>query len=529
MIFTDATILTYGQQSQFFGNEVINYRVKKELSVQGLLQNLTNSSGVSGILNGIAALEAQANDWSPIIINGVNFGSGYFSNIKFDEGLDVRTKGYTVDVVIPQTGSINNLPTNDTYYGVSYNNFQYIESMTESLSLNRDFESDDYSHTIDIKVNTANITGSVNLAKSVAKNLFESNNFNGYAGAYYGLSGKKSVYEESYDRVNGECSFNQSTKFFNTVNGNYSVNKKYSYDRETNGIVTVKEQGEITALAQPYLEVLDNAYQTESANAYANCSAVFNTYKENDVYPLSNKEIVKGTSLSRYERKLTYNHTFSNDLAINDGYYWNYTHDSSMTPEGEVSTTEKGSIVGRGHRIDTKYNNAVIAWNNIQTNIDSRSQVAYDHYRTFITLPDPSIFTLLKKSETHQKHVGNIEYHREYSNNQTLVADDPIRQCKMVLSEQFRLPITQSFNIFNYGVIEQISNNYKVSAISASIELKGKRNTAVSDYLAYAKIKASNLVTGIAPDFMTNVSYSLAPFNNHFNLNIEWGKLYQRS
>jgi len=275
MIFTDATILTYGQQSQFFGNEVINYRVKKELSVQGLLQNLTNSSGVSGILNGIAALEAQANDWSPIIINGVNFGSGYFSNIKFDEGLDVRTKGYTVDVVIPQTGSINNLPTNDTYYGVSYNNFQYIESMTESLSLNRDFESDDYSHTIDIKVNTANITGSVNLAKSVAKNLFESNNFNGYVGAYYGLSGKKSVYEESYDRVNGECSFNQSTKFFNTVNGNYSVNKKYSYDRETNGIVTVKEQGEITALAQPYLEVLDNAYQTESANAYANCSAVF--------------------------------------------------------------------------------------------------------------------------------------------------------------------------------------------------------------------------------------------------------------
>ena len=529
MLFSDATVLSYNHQSQFFGDEIIRYRTTKEISVQGLLQNLTNGSGVSGIISGIYAIESAAKDWTPIVINGTNFGSGYFSNISFDEGIDVRTKSYTIDLVIPESGSINNLPTNDSYAGISYTNFKFIDSMSESLSLSRDFETDNYTHSIDVKVNSSNITGSIGFAKAIAKNLFESNTFNGYIGNYYGISGKKSTYEESYDKINGECSFNQATTFFSNASGNYSINKSYSYSRETNGVATVKENGDITALAQPYLEVLTNAYNVESANSYANCLEVFNAYKESDTYPLLNSApIIKGSSLSRYEQRMSYDHTYSNDLSINSGYFWTYTHDSSLSENGEIITKEAGSIVGRGHRIDTKYANAVAAWSIIEPDIDYRSDLAYDRYLTFITLPDPSTnFILLNSSETHQKHIGSIEYSRDYSNDQTLVNDTFIRQAKTTVSEQFQLPISQNFNIVNYGEIEQVSDSYRVSSVGVEVELKGKRNTTMDYYLTYAKGLAATASASVGVDFLTNASYSLSPFASSFSLSAEWGKIYE--
>jgi hypothetical protein len=529
MTFTDATVLSYDYNSQFFGDNVLRYRAIKEISIKGILQNLTNGSGVSGIINGIAALEGAANDWTSIIINGINFGSGYFSDIKFDEGIDVRTKGYTVSVVIPETGAVNNLPTNSSYSGISYTGFQWIDSLSESLTLSRDFEKDSYIHNIDVKVNSSNITGSITFAKSIAKNLFQSNSFVGYLGNYYGISGKKSLYEESYDKINGQCAFNQSTDYFTNVVGNYSINKSYTYNREENGVVTVKEQGDIKALAEPYLDVLTNAYQTESANAYTNCLDAFNAYKENSTYTLNSIPIIKGTSMVRYEKIMNYEHTFSNDLAINDGYFYNYTHDSSINQGGEIVTIEKGEIIGRSHRVDVRYNNALTAWNTIQASILSRSQTAYDNYKTFINLPSPSLFTLLNKTEVHQKHIGSIQYSRGYSNDKTLVIDALIKQCKITVSEQFQLPISQNYNVFNFGEIEQVSKSYKVSSVGVDIELRGARNTPMSSYLSYAKTKASTAVSSISPDFLTNASYSLSPISNTFNLNVEWGKIYEAS
>lgn len=524
MLFPDAEILSYDQKSQYFGGEIIRYRSTKDISVQGNLLTLTNSSGVSGILSGIAAIESAANDWQSFIINGVDFGSGTITSISFDEGLDVRTKKYTIELSIPESGSINNLPTNDSYSGISYNGFKFIDSLTESLSLSRNFEKDNYSHSVDIKIGSSNITGSINQAKGIAKNLYESNSFNGYIGNYYGLSGKKSTYEESYDKINGECSFNQSTDYLSNVSGNYSVNKTYTYNRETDGVVTVSEKGEIKAIVEPYLEVLTNAYLFESASSASNCNTIFLGYKEADTYSLNLIPLVKGTSLSRYEKMLSYDHSYSNNLSINDLYFWQYTHESSLDSDGEITTTENGSIIGRGHRVDLKYNAANLAYTNLNAAIESRSKSAYDRYRTFITLPNTSAFALLKRNETYKKHIGQIEYNWEYSNDSTLVVGDPfINQSKVTVSEEFQLPLSSNYNIFNYGEIEQVSASYKVSAISAKVELRGKRNTTMDYYLNYAK----SVAAPYAADFLMDASYSLSPFSNSFNLNVDWGKIYE--
>lgn len=524
MNFNNAEVLSYTHKSDFFGGDVIRYRTTKQIEVQGNLLNLSSTSGVSGIISGIAALEVSSNDWVSAVINGIDFGSGIITNISFDQGNDVRIKKYTIALDIVETGSLNNLPTNDSYANISYNDYKFVDSLSESITLDRNFQKDVYNHSVDISVNSSNITGSIGLAKSIARNLFESNSFNAYIGNYYGISGKKSTYEESYDKIKGECSFNQTTDLFANQSGNYSIDKTFVYNRESNGVVTISEKGEIKATVEPYINVLTDAYKLESANSSSNCQEIFDSYKEADTYNLNLIAITKGTSISRYERTLSYEHVFSNDVSINDGYFWEYSHDSSLDENGTIQTTEQGSIIGRGHRIDTKYANANAGFDIVDNAINSRSLASYNRYRTFITIPSPSNFTLLKKSETYLKHIGQINYGWNYSNDSSLVVGDPyIIQNKITVSEQDQIPLTNSFNIFNYGEIEQSTNNYIISQVSVEVELRGKRDTTMDYYLTYAK----NLASPYAKDFLTEASYSLSPFGNAFSLNVAWGKVYE--
>ena len=523
MIFNNAELLSYSHQSNFFGGDVIRYRTTKQVEVQGYLLNLTNSSGVSGVVSGVAALELSANDWDNYIINGTNFGSGKITNISFEDNNDVRLKKYTASLDIQETGSLLNLPTGNSYSGITYNNYKFVDSLTETLDLERNFDKDVYTHNINIDVSTSDVTNSINIAKQIARNLFESNNFNSYIGDYYGISGKKSIYQESYDKIKGSCSFNQTLELFANQSGNYSINKEYSYKREQNGVVTVSEKGDIKTAVEPFIDILTNAYQLESSNALTNCQAVFNAYKEGDTYALNTSEITKGTSLSRYEKMLSYEHVFSNDFSINSGYFWEYANDSSIDEKGTITTNEQGTIVGRGHRVDTKYANALAGWDIVDNNINTRTSNAYDRYRTFLTLPY-STYTILKKQESYLKHIGQITYNWDYSNDASLIVGDPyIVNSQLTVTEQDQIPLTNKFNIFNYGEIEQSTNNFIVSQKSVAIELRGKRNTPIDYYLTYAK---SLILTGYKGDFLVDANYALAPFSNTFTLNASWGKVY---
>lgn len=525
MIFNNAELLSYNHESNFFGGDVIRYRTNKNVEVQGYLLNLTNTSGVSGILSGIAALESSAID-EEFIINGISFGTGFITNISLDDSNDVRTKKYSVSLQIKDSGSIANLPTNDSYSGINYTDYRYLPSLTEKLDLNRNFDKDIYTHSINATVySDGDIADSMDMAKSIARNLFESNAFYSYVGNYYGISGKKSTYQESYDKIKGECAFTQTLELFANDSGNYSINKEYSYKREQNGVVTVSEQGQIKASVEPYINILTDAYKLESLNSLTNCQQVFNAYKESDVYDLNLIEVTKGTSLSRYEKMMTYEHTFSNDLSINDGYFWEYNNDSSINEKGEIVTQEQGTVIGRGHRVDVKYANALAGWDIVDNAINTRTLAAYDRYRTFISLPYSSNYTPIKKQESYLKHIGQISYDWSYSNDSSLVVGDPnIIKSQITVSEQDKIPLYNKFNVFNVGEIEQSTKNYIVSQKSVGIELKGKRNTSVDTYLTYAK---SLILADYKGDFLTEANYSISPFSNSFSMNVAWGKIYE--
>ncbi|MEI6297252.1 MAG: hypothetical protein WCO84_06485 [bacterium] len=528
MIFNNSELLSYDHQSIFFGGDVIRYRTNKNLEVQGYLLNLTNSSGVSGILTGISALESLANDWDLMIINGYSFGSGRINNISFPNNdaseSDVRKKKYSISLEIQETGSLNNLPTNDSYAGINFNNYKFVESLTETLSLTRNFEKDVYVHDIAAGVSTSNVTGSLNLAKQIARNLFESNNFVSYLGNYYGISGTKSIYEESYDKIKGTCSFNQTTEYYANQSGNYSINKEYSYKREQDGVVTVSEKGMIKTKVEPYIDILSTAYQYEWPFAAQNCQDVFNAYAEPNVYPLNKTAITNGVTLSRYEKLLSYEQVYSNNLSINSGYFWEYSNDSSIDERGEVNTKEQGSVVGRGHRVDIRYNNALAAFPIVKSLIVSRNLDVFNRYNTFAALPYAN-FVLTKTQETYHQHVGDITYNYNFSNDVSLVTGDPyIIKSQVTFSKQEQLPLTNKFNVFNYGEIEQSTKNFIVSKQNVKVDLKGLRTTPVSYYLKYA---LDSVLPAYKGDFLTDVNYTISPFSNSFSLDATWGKIYE--
>jgi hypothetical protein len=523
--FRNATLLSYSSENQFFGENVFRYRTIKNIEVEGLLLDLTRQSGVSGIISGINAVEQQANDWQSFVINGVNFGSGTIDSLSFDTSNGVRQDGYRISLKVFDTGNALNLPTTGVYQGISYSNYQFVENLSETISLDRDFEKDVYNHSLDIKLSSSNKNESIRLAKGIAKNLFENCQILNCLGSYYNISGKKATYEEVYDQLNSDCSFNKKIEFFANSSGNYTVNKNYSYNRDEKGITTVSENGNIIALTENYLNVLSAAYQTEFSSSYANCLDVFNAYKEPDTYSLDSSPITKGSSLNRFERILDYEVVFTNNLRDNNGYFWDYTHESNLSENGLIVTTEQGTIVGRGHRVEDKYNNALNGFDIVDNAITSRSNAAYDRFKNIITLPNSSWFILTNKSNSYQKHNGVITYSWQYSNDQTLVTDQNIVQSIISLEEGFEVPISQAFNIFNYKEIEQVSSNYEVATKTLTINLRGRRTTTMEQYLAYAKTLALSYASGT--EYINNVNYSLSPFDNQFSFTIEWIKIFE--
>jgi len=529
--FTNASVLSYNSSNQFFGDDVIRYRTVKNLEIEGVSTFIT-SSGISGAISGIQALELSSTDWQVFSINGINLGSGIINSIDFNTPNPVRRQDYAISITIYDSGSINNFPLNGAYSGVDFTQYQFVDSLDESISLDRDFEKDIYNHSVNVKVLSSNYSGSIKAAKNIAKNLFENvNGFQGYLGSYYNLSGKKAVYEERYDQISAATSFNKKIEFFSNSSGNYTVNKNYSYNRDEDGGVTVSEQGNIIALATDYLNILSSAYAFESASTYNNCLSVFTAYKESSNQTLKLVPITKGNSINRFERTLDYEWVYTdNEGFVGNSYFWEYNNSSDLSEDGLITVSTEGRIVGADHRVDNKYAKALSGLSSVLSNAQSLVNTSYTNFKNFLQLNNSNLFVnpivLIAKRQSHSRHLGVISYSQNYSNDQTLITtDSKITKQDISLTEGYSVPISQSFNILNYKEIEQVSSNYEVAEKTLTINLRGKRNTTVNEFLAYAKNLALNYTGGTS--YINSAAYSFNPFSNSFVLTISFAKIIE--
>lgn len=518
--FNQASILGYNHKSEFFGDN-IRYKCTKDITVEGLITNFSNLSGISGIITGISGFEASAQDWHIIQINNISFGSGTITNINFDEGNDVQKKKYTVNLSLYETGASGNFPTgSNTYYsGINWASFCEVESLDENISFNNDFEKSTYNHNINVRILSSNITGSINSAKTIASNLFNANNLTGFSGQYYSLGNVKSYYTESYDLLTAECSFNKRIEILSNISGNYSIAKTYVFNRDEAGIANVSEKGQIKALQRPYEPILYSAATNEMSNSYSNCSGVFNYYQESNNYSLFNLPLVKGTNLNSFEGVLDYEVIFTNNLNENTNYFWTYAHEFSLDEKGLIVSAENGQIIGRGNLSSGKYNLAVNGYDSISGAISTRANTLYNNYLniTDITLPTPSQFILVKKNEVFSDHLGAVNYNWSFSNDSTL-AGPPFVKTDISVSDEYRVPLTHAVIVPGFMEVEQNRGNQTVGHKKVTINIRGTRNTTFDQFLTQAKSLASAYSLGN----IDSATYSYSPTRNQFTFDITY-------
>jgi hypothetical protein len=146
--FSDATLLSYSQENQKFGENGLTFKNKKVVGVTGLLLDLNNSNGVKGNIEASEEfLESASHDHQDVIINGINLGEGFIESFSVD-GEFIRTAEYKISLTIYEeknlsdiefSGGGNDLEFDESKQSlVRKEDLRYLSSFDESMNFSED-------------------------------------------------------------------------------------------------------------------------------------------------------------------------------------------------------------------------------------------------------------------------------------------------------------------------------------------------------------------------------------------------------
>jgi hypothetical protein len=218
--FPNVSVLGLNQEARFFGAG-FEYASFRRLSVAGTVNDLIVGFGITGIWTGVEGVlnTIQNNkNYQPLVLNGVDFGSGRIENISFDAGLDVRLKTYQANITVFDSGNLFNF-TGTYYSGIDTSNFQYLQAFSENYAFNKKLNGG-YSYSHDASMQFTSGVGqlnSIDAAQTLARTLFTGSNL-GFA-FYPGFADKqgKRYITEAYDTISNECSFQETFDFDNPI------------------------------------------------------------------------------------------------------------------------------------------------------------------------------------------------------------------------------------------------------------------------------------------------------------------------
>ena len=507
MNFNNATLLTHNRTSEFF-SDTMRYRVNKELTIQGLLLDLTNDNGVQGILSDLENFRLGFLDnWQDVILNGVNFGSGIVSSIVFAEGNDVRTKEYTVSINIPEDGNTN---SSGPYQGLNFSNFKYIESFSESSSFTKDVGRDNYTQNINLTIKPPTTIDAIDAAKLIAQNFFDNNSLSNTVGSFTSYAGTKKYYTENYDPVNGEFSFSKTFELYKNSNGTFSRSRNHTINFDEEGVLSVTESAQYIGHTDSPFETVNTQARNDIGGAFVRCLALVPTYRLGGDSTLKSQAISKSWNSNPFEGTISYEVTFSNALRINTGAFSAF-HDYQVeiveSQGGTYPAKQNGSIIGFGEVKTSKqrYNNALIYFNSLIFN--------FNEYGL------PGTLKLFSSSTTFSEIDGKIDYDNSYSNNDSIISNATIRQIITKISREYRRNLFSSFNITNFKEIVQIQKNTLPNIISYNVVVNGKGGVGINTFLDAAKSRTLNPP---APSYLNDISYSFDPNQRELNLTVSY-------
>jgi hypothetical protein len=367
--FTDATLLGYQVNKNYLGEGLFSINTTKNISIEGVFLNPKTTEGVkesftkiSGLLTGIV------DAYDSVIINNYNLGSGKIINISFPEENPIRLGRYRYDIEIVDSGNFNSMPSDSIYGSFLSSGYQIanpidnivIDLKMISLEENLNFENQengDYSYNHDLNIQYYDdksdiIAKAKNFANGVFNDSLEVGFIGQFSGFYNTLKNKKNYFSESYDLINKRCNFSKRILINSNYNTNYTTNLSHSLSFDSNGKVTVTENGSIKALDNTLAYTADNYFNAEVVNSYSRCQNIFNVYTEK--YNLGQKDSLfnqpfsLGKTSDIFTNSLEYNVSYVNDPSFEGNIINTYNITINQDSQGIINYSEQGNLTQIG-------------------------------------------------------------------------------------------------------------------------------------------------------------------------------------
>jgi len=449
MNITDAVVLSRKKSTRFFA-EVFAYQSNEEISVEGIVDNFNES------------LYSNTHDTEEdIIINSKNFGRGIVRSIlvtaKNQGSLDKRIR-----VIFEIFKAGNEVTLSSEYPSIPVDNFKYVKSFNESSSCNINQETNEYTHSVNVKL-TEYSGNALSSAKTIASAFLNSNNLqsSNLVPSSYNDIPQKTFFDETYDETNGECNFTQKYEIANNEESiaGYNIYRSCSINYSSNGVASVTESAEYQDLTG--IKIPTEQAEQDMNNAYSRCSQrismLNSTASSIGALVLKSTPLNKGMLIDVDVRRVSYKITFSTDIKIdeNNSSYITYVNTIETNPAGIQTYSLAGEILGMGD-IDvavgesTKYINAQRAWRNISTGSIPQGATLGG------IAGKPYSF-----SSNHNKLKGTISYNITYTNSPSIVTGAGAIRRKMdtIIEDIDQRNLFQTFKIIHRDELIQKSKN----------------------------------------------------------------------
>lgn len=333
------------------------------------------------IWENMSLIRSGFTDFQPIVLNGINVGSGRLTKLTFPKSRDPRVSTYEAEIQLYKSGNLYNLSGKPFENIVINNDFcKYVSSLDEGFTLNTDKDGTiSYDRSLNFNCIDANFTGSdfLNGVKSFASGIIFNDpafqaTISGYP-SFYQNEGSR-FFTESYDPIQGSFSF--SEKFQGPTSGqSYKWTNNLSVNLQNEGFSTVSEKGTVLGVKN---NILNSAYSGMSFVESSNVS------RANDFYSnyvggsglcssglfLKSKNKVINTEAGLIE----YSFEYSNDPFSLGGFDVSRSLEISRSEAGIYTVSEKGSVKNTSSPTNSgKLTNAINYFNtNISGGISDR-------------------------------------------------------------------------------------------------------------------------------------------------------------
>lgn len=523
----NARVLGYSQNTEGFGGD-FRFKNRKTVEIEGLLLDLRNFDGVSGITSGVQALQNSINqEYQNVIINDLDLGRGRVIGFSVPEDIHVQTATYSLSFEIDETGNLFNL-SGEFYEDLDFMRDQgetgrmlglhLLDSFREDFDFQRGANDYGYTRNISIQYKSGDntIITPVERAKVLAQYLLNNNTPFGFIDAQ--VSGFHSnpyrrQYSETFDEINNNCRFSEDFKATN-LSGSYSIDIEHSIQTATDGITSIDETCNIKALFEPRRDIVQQAVQLEIGGAYERCSGVFEFYKPSNSYPLNATPLTRGRSINAFEGTATINANFNNNPAHNETFFWQYT--LTLDKNGSFyNISEKGDVQGYGRPILERHENALNAYSNVKTGVLERVSGLYAE-----RISANPIF-LESQTESRSQYNGTVDYEFQYTDNPSY-GESGVRSFDLNISDDLPIQMVNVFNVFNQKQLVQKAQTTVLGSRSINLSLLGKRESSLGQLLGIAKEKMNNHKPSGETVYISDVSYTFEPLEKTLDLNASW-------